>query len=112
MARVKSIAARRHRKLRKLTKGYSNARRRRVKSSIEAVLHAGQYAFAGRRLRKRDMRALWITRLGAAVREEGINYNMFISGLKKANITLDRKMLSEIAISDPQTFKAIVAKVK
>ncbi len=112
MARVKSLAAKKHRKIRKLTKGYKNAGRRRIKAGIEAVLHAGQYAFHGRKLRKRDLRSLWIIRLTAAARENGLSYSVLINKLKKANVELDRKILSDIAIADPKTFSEIVSKVK
>lgn len=112
MARVKSPAQRKHREIRKLAKGFKQARRRRVKPAKEAIQHAGQYAYAGRKLRKRDLRALWIIRLNAAVREEGLNYNKFIAGLKREKIELDRKILAEIAVKDPATFKEIVSSVK
>lgn len=93
-------------------KGFRNARSRRFKVAKEAVLHAGQYAFAGRKLKKRDLRALWIVRLNAAVREQGLTYGKFISALKKKKIELDRKILSEVALTDPDTFKKIVDAVK
>lgn len=112
MARVKSLAQIRHRKLLKLTKGYGTMRHTRVGAMNAAVLHAGQYAFAGRKLRKRDLRALWIIRLNAAVRAHGLSYSKFIAGLKKNKIEVDRKILSNIAIKDPETFKNIVAEVK
>lgn len=111
--RVKSLAARRHRKIKKLTKGFTQARRTRIKAGKEALMHAGQYAYHGRKLRKRDLRSLWIVRLNAAVRENGLkNYNTFVSGLKKAKIELDRKMLADIAVSDPETFKQITSEIK
>lgn len=110
--RVKSIAARRHRKILKSTKGYSNSRRKRIRAAIEAKLHAGAYAYHGRKLRKRDLRSLWITRLGAASREEGLNYNGLISGLKKSDIALDRKILADIVVNDIKTFKTIVQTIK
>ncbi|KKQ43069.1 MAG: 50S ribosomal protein L20 [Microgenomates group bacterium GW2011_GWC1_37_8] len=112
MARTKSIAARRHRKTLKLARGFKNARSRRIKVAKEALLHAGQYAYIGRKLRKRDLRSLWIKRLNAAVREKGLNYNTFISGLKKNNIELDRKILADIAVNDPETFAKIVEEIK
>ena len=110
--RVKSIAARKHRKVKKLAKGFRQARRRRVKAAKEALLHAGAYAYHGRKLRKRDMRALWITRINAALRAHGTTYSKFMAGLKKANIQIDRKMLADIAVSDPATFKEILSQVK
>jgi len=112
MARVKSIARRKHKKIRDATKGFKQARRRRVKAGKEAVMHAGQYAYVGRKLRKRDMRSLWNIRINAAVREDGLNYSTFISALKKANVEIDRKMLADIAATDPSTFKQIVSQVK
>jgi len=81
---------------------------RLYKRAHEAVIHAGQYAFAGRRLRKRDMRRTWITRINAILDGMGISYSKFIPALKKANINMDRKMLSELATNQPETFKSIV----
>jgi large subunit ribosomal protein L20 len=112
MTRVKSIAAKRHRKVKKAAKGFKQARRTRVKTAKEALLHAGQYAYIGRKLRKRDLRRLWITRINAASREHGVSYNKLIPGLKKAKIELDRKILAEIAVNDPGTFKKIIDEVK
>lgn len=108
--RVKSIAARKHRKVKKLAKGFKQARRTRVKAAKEALAHAGAYAYHGRKLRKRDMRGLWIIRINAALRAEGLTYSKFIASLKKANIQIDRKMLADIAVNDPTTFKQIVEK--
>lgn len=102
----------RHKRILRLAKGYRMTRHRLLKPASEAVLHAGEYAFAGRKLRKRDMRRLWITRINAALTPYEISYSKFIDGLKKAKIELDRKILSDLAVSDPQTFKAIVEKVK
>lgn len=110
--RVKSISARRHRKVLKAAKGFRQARRTRIQTAKEAVLHAGAYAFHGRKLRKRDIRSLWIVRLSAAVKELGVSYSRFISALKKENIILDRKILSEIAINHPEDFKEIVKESK
>jgi large subunit ribosomal protein L20 len=112
MVRVKSIAQRRHRKIIKATKGYGQARRRRIKAGKEAILHAGQYAYIGRKNRKRDLRKLWILRINAAVRENGLSYSQFVAGLKKEKIELDRKILADIAVSDPATFKKIVDEIK
>src|SRR5258708_34593173 len=112
MARVKAQGHAKRVKTRKLTKGFKQARRRRIKAGSEAVVHAGQYAYIGRKLRKRDLRALWIIRLNAAVREHGLSYSKFIAGLKKEKIEVDRKVLSEIARVDPATFKQLVAAVK
>src|SRR3989304_7187266 len=114
MARVKTGVARRrrHQKVLKLAKGYRGTNRRLFKRAMEAVLHAGQYAFVGRKLRKRDMRKLWIMRIGAGLKQldNTLNYSRFIDGLKKANIALNRKVLSELAVNDPKVFKAIVDK--
>jgi large subunit ribosomal protein L20 len=106
--RVKSISARRHRKILKAAKGFRQARRTRIQTAKEAVLHAGSYAFHGRKLRKRDIRSLWIVRLSAAVKALGTSYSKFIAGLKKENIELDRKVMSQIAINHPEDFKEIV----
>lgn len=106
--RVKSISARRHRKILARAKGFRQARHSRIQTAKEAVLHAGAYAFAGRKLKKRDLRSLWIARVNAGVRLEGISYSKFIAGLKKERIEIDRKILSAIAIEDPETFKKIV----
>jgi len=112
MARVKSLAAKRHRKVLKLARGFKNARSRRVKTAKEALLHAGQYAYIGRKDRKRDLRSLWIQRINAAVREQGLNYNTFISLLKKNKIELDRKILADLAVNDPQAIVKIVSVIK
>ncbi len=112
MTRVKSIAARRHRKIKQAARGFKQARRRRVKAAKEALMHAGRYAYVGRKDRKGDMRALWITRLSAAVKARGLSYSKFIAGLKKEKIELDRKVLSDIAINDPKVFDKIVAEIK
>lgn len=112
MTRVKSIAARKHREIKLKARGFKNARSRRVKTAKEALLHAGQYAYAGRKLRKRDLRRLWIIRLNAAVREEGLSYSAFISLLKKKNIELDRKILAELAVEKPEILSKIIAEVK
>lgn len=108
MARVKSTSARKHRGILKQAKGYGQARHKRIRSAKEAVLHAGMYAYIGRKNKKRDLRALWITRIGAAVKEKGVSYSKFIAGLKKSKIEVDRKILSDIAIKDPKTFEKIL----
>jgi len=112
MARVKSIAARRHRKILKQARGFKQARRRRIKTAKEAVYHAGKYAYIGRKLRRRDLRRLWIIRLNAAAHLHGFSYNKLISSLKKEKIELDRKILSDIAATDPDTFAKIVDEIK
>ncbi len=108
------VRSRRHKKILKLAKGYRGANSRLFKRAHEAVLHAGQYAFIGRKLRKRDMRKLWITRISAAVKkaDETLNYSRFIKGLKNKNISLDRKILSDIAVRDFETFRSIVKEVQ
>ena len=114
MARVKRglVSRRKHNKLHSLTKGYRGTKSRLIKASHEAILHANAYSFHGRKLRKRDFRSLWIVRIGEAAKQEGISYSAFIDKLKKANITLDRKILSDLVVNDLQTFKAIVNQVK
>jgi large subunit ribosomal protein L20 len=109
----KGVTARaRHKKVLKMAEGYRGARRKLIKSAKEAVMHAGDYAFAGRKQRKRDMRVAWIRRLNGALDLYDISYSRFVEGLKKANIQLDRKILADIAVSDPATFKQVVEKVK
>ena len=105
---------RRHKKVLKLTKGFRGTNRRLFKRAHEALLHAGQYAFIGRKLRKRDMRKLWIIRISAAVKQadEKMNYSRFISGLKKNQINLDRKILADLVVRDFSTFSQIVRKVQ
>jgi large subunit ribosomal protein L20 len=114
MARIKrgTVSRRKHIKLLGQTKGYRGTKSKLVKVAREAALHAGQYAYHGRKLRKRDFRTLWITRIGEAVKQEDLSYSIFIDKLKKANITLDRKILSNLIVEDPKTFKQIVEKVK
>lgn len=114
MARVKGALATRKRrnKILKLAKGYWGAKSKHFKMAKQAVMKSGQYAYIGRRLRKRDFRRLWITRISAACKQNGINYSRFMNGLKKAGVTLNRKMLSEIAISDAQSFSLLVDKAK
>lgn len=114
MARVKRgiVAHRKHKKLHELTKGYRGGRSKLVREAKSALLHAGEYAFAGRKLRKRDMRRLWIVQLGNAVRAEGLSYSKFIAGLKTKNINLDRKMLAELAVNHLEDFKKVVEHVR
>jgi large subunit ribosomal protein L20 len=106
--RVKSVSARRHRKILARAKGFRQARHTRIQTAKEAVLHAGAYAYAGRKLKKRDLRSLWIARVNAGVRLQGVSYSKFIAGLKKEKIEIDRKILSDIAVSDIETFNKIV----
>ncbi|MGI8419867.1 MAG: 50S ribosomal protein L20 [Candidatus Levyibacteriota bacterium] len=114
MARIKrgTVSRRKHNKLLGLTKGYRGTKSKLVKVAHEAALHAGQYAYNGRKLRKQDFRTLWIVRISEAVKKEGISYSVFINKLQKAKIGLDRKILSNLVVQDPETFKHIVDKVK
>jgi large subunit ribosomal protein L20 len=106
--RVKSVSAIRHRKMLARAKGYRQARSSRIQVAKEAILHAGAYAYHGRKLKKRDLRSLWITRISASVKAVGISYSRFMAGLKKEKIEIDRKILSEIAVTDAEAFKKIV----
>ncbi len=101
-----------HKKVLKLAKGYWMTRHKQFKKAKEAVLHAGEYAFKGRKAKKRDFRQLWIIRMNAAVRELGVKYSIFINKLKINKIELDRKVLSQIAVEHPGVFKKIVEKAK
>ena len=114
MPRVKRgvTARRRHKKILKLAKGYYGARSRVFRVAKQAVTKAGQYAYRDRRVKKRTFRALWISRINAATRANGMTYSQFIAGLKKAGIALDRRVLSDIAIHDKTTFTIIVDKAK
>jgi large subunit ribosomal protein L20 len=103
---------RRHKKVLKRTKGMRMTKGRLYKVSKEADLHAGQYAFIGRKRRKRDLRRLWITRINAGLTPHSLSYSKFINGLKKAKIELNRKILANLVVTDPATFKVIVKKVK
>jgi len=106
--RVTSPRRQRHNKTLKLAKGYKRSHAHRYKLAKEAVLHAGQYAFAGRRLKRRDLRTVWIIRIKAALEDMGFKYSRFISALKKSKIELDRKILSELATNQPEIFRKIV----
>lgn len=116
MPRAKTGVVRRrsHKKLLERTKGFRMTKNRLVKVAIEADLHAHQYAFIGRKLRKRNFRTMWIVRISAAVKEvdPSLNYSRFMAALKTAKIDLDRKTLSELAINDMNAFKAIVKQVQ
>ena len=102
----------RHKKVLKITKGQRGAKHRLFKRANEAMLKSLWYATRDRRIRKRDMRKLWIARINAAARLNGTTYSKLVAALKKANIVLNRKMLSDMAIRDPQTFAAVVARTK
>ena len=110
---VNSVASRaRRKKVLKQSKGYFLSRSNVYTVAKNAVEKAGLYAYIGRKLKKRDYRSLWITRINAAVREEGLTYSVFISKLATANIDINRKVLADLALNNPEAFKAIVAKVK
>lgn len=114
MPRVKggATAHRRHKKILKQAKGYYGARSRSFRIAKQAVIKAGQYAYRDRRVRKRNFRALWITRINAQSRVEGLTYSRLIAGLKKANIELDRRVLADLAVHDKVAFAAVVAQAK
>lgn len=114
MPRVKGgvTSAKRRRNILKRAKGYRHGRSKKVKYAKEALVHAGKYAFAHRRDKKNEFRQLWIVRLNAALREEAnMSYSVFIAKMKKKNIMLDRKVLSELAVNAPEVFSALVKKV-
>ncbi len=114
MARVKRgvIARRRHKKVLKQAKGYYGARSRVFRVAKQAVIKAGQYAYRDRRQRKRQFRALWIARINAGARINGLSYSRFINGLKKASIEIDRKVLADLAVNEKGAFTALVEKAK
>ncbi|WP_411834336.1 50S ribosomal protein L20 [Pseudoxanthomonas mexicana] len=114
MARVKRgvTARRRHKKVLHLAKGYYNARRKVFRVAKQAVIKAQQYAYIGRKQKKRNFRSLWITRINAAARINGLSYSRFMNGLLKAGITLDRKVLADIAVHDATGFAALAEKAK
>ncbi|MGP1362044.1 MAG: 50S ribosomal protein L20 [Candidatus Fimenecus sp.] len=114
MARVKGALStrKRRKKILKLAKGYYGGKSKLFRTAKEAVMKSGQYAYIGRKQRKRDFRRLWITRISAACKMNDTNYSTFMNGLKKAGIDLNRKMLSEIAISDPVAFTDLVNQAK
>ena len=114
MTRVKggNVAKNRRRKVLKAAKGYIGSKHRLFKTAQEQTFHSGHYAFRDRKQNKRNFRKLWITRINAGCRENGISYSKFINGLAKAGIEINRKMLSEIAIADPKSFTALVETAK
>ncbi|MBQ3202609.1 MAG: 50S ribosomal protein L20 [Clostridia bacterium] len=114
MARIKGamMTRKRRKKVLKLAKGYFGGKSKLFKTAKEAVMKSGQYAYIGRRQRKRDFRRLWIARINAAAKMNGMNYSTFMNGLKKAGITMNRKMLAELAVSDAAAFTALVEKAK
>lgn len=114
MARVKGamMTRKKHKKILKLAKGYFGGKSKLYRTANQAVMKSLAYAFVGRKLKKRDYRALWITRISAEAKVNGINYSRFINGLKKAGIDLNRKVLAELAVSDKAAFAALVEKAK
>ena len=114
MARIKGamMTRKRRNKVLRLAKGYYGSKSKLFKTAKQADMKSGQYAYIGRKQKKRDFRRLWITRISAAAKMNGMNYSTFINGLKKAGVTLNRKMLSEIAISDPAAFTALAEQAK
>jgi len=114
MARIKGAVTtrRRRKKILKLAKGYWGAKSKNFRTANEAVMKSLRYAYISRRLRKRDFRRLWITRISAGAKANGLNYSRFMYGLKKLNINLNRKMLSEMAVNDKAAFATIAEKVK
>ena len=114
MARIKGamMTRKRRNKVLKAAKGYWGAKSKHFKMAKQAVLKSGNYAFAGRKMKKRDFRSLWITRISAEAKANGMNYSTFMHGLKLAGIDLNRKMLSELAVSDKDAFAALAAKAK
>ncbi|MBR5485841.1 MAG: 50S ribosomal protein L20 [Oscillospiraceae bacterium] len=114
MARVKGamMTRKRRKKTLKLSKGYFGAKSKHFKMAKQAVMKSGQYAYIGRKQKKREFRQLWITRISAACRMNGMSYSAFMNGLKKSGIELNRKMLSEIAINDPAAFTKLVEQVR
>ena len=114
MARVKGamMTRKRRNKVLKAAKGYWGAKSKHFKMAKQAVMKSGNYAYIGRKLKKRDFRALWITRISAQAKVNGINYSQFMHGLKKAGVTMNRKMLAELAVSDKEAFAALVATAK
>ena len=114
MARVKGavMTRKRRNKVLKLAKGYWGAKSKHFKMAKQAVMKSGNYAFAGRKMKKRDFRSLWITRISAQAKVNGINYSQLMHGLKLAGISLNRKMLAELAVSDKDAFAALVVKAK
>lgn len=114
MTRVKRSVAKRSRrkKIIKQAKGYQSHRKTNFRAAMEAVLHARAHAYRGRKQKKRDFRRLWNIRIGAAARENGLSYSQFMNKLKKGKVTLNRKMLAELAATKPEEFKKIISEVK
>lgn len=102
------VSRRKHNKLHDLNKGYKGTRSRLIKDAKESMLHAGAYAFTGRKDRKGDFRTLWITRISEATKKSGISYSTFMNNLKKAHISLNRKILADLVVNDAETFKKVI----
>ena len=114
MARIKGamMTRKRRKKVLKLAKGYYGGKSKLFKTAKEAVMKSGQYAYIGRRQRKRDFRRLWIARINAAAKMNGMNYSTFMNGLKKANVAINRKMLAELAVNNPAVFTQLTETAK
>ncbi len=114
MARIKgaTMTRKRRNKVLKLAKGYYGSKSSLFKTAKQAVMKSGNYAYIGRKQKKRNFRRLWITRISAGCKQNGVNYSTFMNGLNKAGVDLNRKMLSEIAIADPAGFTVLVEKAK
>ena len=114
MARVKGamMTRKRRNKILKMAKGYWGSKSKHFRVANQAVMKSLSYAYTGRRLKKRDFRSLWITRISAACKMNGMNYSTFMNGLKKAGVEINRKVLADLAMNNPEAFKAIVDKVK
>ncbi len=114
MSRVKRglTSHAKHKKLLEMTKGYRMTKSRLIRVARQAALHAGEYSHSGRKLKKRDIRSLWISRINQSVQTMDLSYNQFINALKKSNIPLDRKILADLAVRDPEVFKIVVDKVR
>jgi len=114
MARIKpgKETRKRHKKVLKLAKGYRQQRSKIFRRAQEAILHAGQYAYVGRKQKKREFRKIWIIRISEAVKKEGLPYSEFIARLKKAKIELDRKILADLVLNDPKAFNLVLDMVK
>lgn len=114
MTRIKrgTVSKRKHKKVLESTKGYRGSRSRLIRTAKAASLHSGAYEFHGRKLRKRDFRTLWITRISEAVHQENMSYSLFMHRMKEAHIEIDRKILSDLLANDPETFKTIINQLK
>lgn len=112
MARSKNNRAQKHKKIKKQAKGFKHSARKRIRTAKEALLHQGEYQYIGRKRRKRDLKKLWIMRLNAACRERGMKYSDFMHKLRESDIELNKKMLAEIAVNDPDTFDELIKKIK